>query len=251
MSAFKNSYEDVAYATAYAKLEFPGTYYLAFRDLPEILAEHAPGTRALDFGCGAGRSTRFLRRLGFNAVGADIANDMIRAARAIDPIGDYRLTADGDLGELPDETFDVALSAFTFDNVPTRARKVRLFLELARTLKSAGCIVNLVSAPEIYHHEWMSFSTRDYPENRDAKNGDEVRIINTAIEDRRPAIDVLWTDEAYRETYEAAGLRVIDVRRPLGRPDEPFDWINETTIAPWVIYVLGKKRIEALNECLA
>ncbi|MFI5110059.1 MAG: hypothetical protein ACHP9S_10750 [Terriglobales bacterium] len=27
------------------------------------------GTKALDFGCGAGRSTRFLRKLGFNATG--------------------------------------------------------------------------------------------------------------------------------------------------------------------------------------
>jgi hypothetical protein len=26
--------------------------------------------------------------------------------------------------------------------------------------------------------------------------------------------------------------------RPLGREDEPFAWVNETRIAPWVIYVL-------------
>ncbi len=32
---FRNCYDDDAYAAAYAKLEFPGTYCLAFRDLPE------------------------------------------------------------------------------------------------------------------------------------------------------------------------------------------------------------------------
>ena len=59
MSAgFANVYEDDARAHAYAGLDFPGTYWLAFRDLPAILARHATGRRALDFGCGAGRSTR-------------------------------------------------------------------------------------------------------------------------------------------------------------------------------------------------
>jgi len=31
-----NCYEDANRASAYAKLEFANTYYLAFRDLPEI-----------------------------------------------------------------------------------------------------------------------------------------------------------------------------------------------------------------------
>ncbi len=70
---FSNVYEDKARAEAYAKLEFPGTYYLAYRDLPAIIDEHVRGREALDFGCGTGRSTRFLRRLGFGAVGVDIA----------------------------------------------------------------------------------------------------------------------------------------------------------------------------------
>jgi len=49
-----------------------GTYYLAYRDLPALIQQHVPGRRALDFGCGAGRSTRFLQRLGFQVFGADI-----------------------------------------------------------------------------------------------------------------------------------------------------------------------------------
>ena len=58
-----NLYEDARRTQAYARLEFPGTYYLAYRDLPAILIEHVKGRKALDFGCGAGRSTRFLRKL--------------------------------------------------------------------------------------------------------------------------------------------------------------------------------------------
>ncbi|HUU83804.1 MAG TPA: class I SAM-dependent methyltransferase [Phycisphaerae bacterium] len=235
---FRNSYEDDAYAAAYAKLEFPGTYYLAFRDLPEILSGHVAGRAALDFGCGTGRSTRFLTKLGFDAVGVDIAEEMIRKARAIDPAGDYRLVADGDLDRFANGSFDLVLSAFTFDNIPTAAKKVGMFSQLTRVLKAGGRIVSLVSSPEIYRHEWASFTTRDFPENRQAKCGDRVRIIVTALEDKRPVVDVIWPDEDYREVYRRSGLDVVEVYRPLGRPDEPYDWVNETTIAPWVIYVL-------------
>ncbi len=84
----KNCYEDTVRASAYARLEFPGTYFLAYRDLPALIDEHAQGARALDFGCGSGRSTRFLKSLGFHAVGLDISEDMIRNARALDADGD-------------------------------------------------------------------------------------------------------------------------------------------------------------------
>ena len=65
---FSNVYEDRDRAASYAKLAFPGTYHLAYRDLPAIIAQHVPGGRALDFGCGTGRSTRFVRDLGFETV---------------------------------------------------------------------------------------------------------------------------------------------------------------------------------------
>ena len=236
--AFRNTYEDTAYADAYAKLEFPGTYFLAYRDLPDIFAMHVKGQRALDVGCGTGRSTRFLRKLGFEAVGIDIAGEMIQRAQALDPRGDYRLVADGDLGQFGDEEFNLTLAAFTFDNIPTVEMKVKTFTEISRVLKGDGRIVNLVSSPEIYKHEWASFSTKDFPENRRAKCGDQVRIIVTALEDKRPAVDVIWPDEDYPDVYRRAGLETVSAYRPLGKECEPFEWVNETRIAPWVIYVL-------------
>ena len=81
---FVNVYEDTKRAAAYSKLEFPGTYYLAYRDLPKIILEHVKGRKAIDFGCGTGRSTRFLKKLGFDTVGVDIAEEMIKRAREMD-----------------------------------------------------------------------------------------------------------------------------------------------------------------------
>ena len=239
---FSNVYDDDVRADAYAKLEFPGTYYLAYRDLPAIIDEHVRGTEALDFGCGTGRSTRFLRKLGFHTVGVDIAPQMLERAREADPEGEYRLVPDGDLSSLAPERYDLVLSVFTFDNIPTMEKKVALFRSLGRRLKDGGRIVSLVSSPEIYVNEWASFSTKDFPENRVAKSGDRVRIVMLDVEDRRPVEDILWTAEGYDEVYGRAGLAPIKSYRPLAGQSEGFSWVSETTVAPWTICVLGTER---------
>ena len=240
---FSNVYEDAKGAEAYAKLEFPRTYYLAYRDIPEIIFEHVKGRNAIDFGCGTGRSTRFLQKLGFNTVGVDISQDMIKKAREIDPKGDYRLVKEGDLSLFKDNACDLALSAFTFDNIPTMEKKVKILREIRRLLKTEGIMVNSVSSPEIYTHEWASFSTKDFSENKRARSGDKVRIIVTELEDKRPVEDIVWTDEYYRKTYQKAGLQIVEAHKSLAKENEPYKWINETRIAPWVTYVLKKAKV--------
>ncbi|MCP4725903.1 MAG: class I SAM-dependent methyltransferase [bacterium] len=237
---FVNVYEDTRRVDSYAKLEFPGTYYLAYRDLPEIINEHAAGRNAVDFGCGTGRSTRFLQKYGFNTTGIDISEDMILKAREFDPDGDYRLIEEGSKGNLPESAFDLVLSVFTFDNIPSMETKVSIFRALADLLNNEGRIINLVSSPEIYVNEWASFSTKDFPENRSAVSGDKVKIIMTDVDDRRPVEDIVFSDEDYRKTYEQAGLKIVKTYRPLAVENEQFEWINETKIPPWVIYVLER-----------
>jgi SAM-dependent methyltransferase len=241
MTAPFNVYEDRRRAESYARLEFPGTYYLAFRDIPELLEKHCRGRNAVDFGCGAGRSTRFLRDLGYKAKGVDISDEMVRKAVEIDPDGDYFAIEDGDLGCLEDASADVVLSAFTFDNIPSWEGKRRSLHAIRNVLKETGVFINLVSSPELYRNEWASFTTKDFPENLAAKSGDIVRIVMTDVEDGRPVNDVLFPEESYRDVYTCVGFEPVEVIRPLGREDEPYDWISETEIAPWTIYVLKRR----------
>jgi hypothetical protein len=74
-------------------------------------------------------------------------------------------------------------------------------------------MVNLVSSPEIYLHEWASFTTKDFLENSSARSGDAVRIIVTDHEDRRPV--------EYRTIYQQAGLGAVEMVKPLAKGDEP------------------------------
>ena len=243
---FSNVYEDATRARAYSALEFPGTYHLAFRDLPLLLGKCARGARALDFGCGAARSTRFLRDLGFEAIGVDISELMLREARRLDPAGDYRLIADGSLAEFASGTLDVILAAFTFDNIPTD-RKSRALCELQRILAPGGCLVLVVSTPAIYCHEWASFSTRDYPANLRAADGEPVHIVMLDVPDRRPVVDILCGDGCYRALFAAASLAVVESLQPLATGAEPVQWVSETTVPPWNIYVLraaGEELVE-------
>jgi len=235
-----NVYGDDTRAASYAALEFPNTYYLAYRDLPEIIAEHTQGQKAVDFGCGAGRSTRFLQGLGFDTIGVDISESMIRNARQIDPKGDYRLVPEGSLSPLTGNTYDLILSAFTFDNIPTKEKKVNLFTEFRRVLKRGGVVMNLVSTPELYQNDWASFTTTIFPENFTATCGEIVKTMMKDVDDKRPVADILWPDENYRKVYKEADLELMDSHKPLATDDEPYEWINETKIAPWIIYVLKK-----------
>jgi trans-aconitate methyltransferase len=238
---FSNVYADEARARHYATLEFPGTYYLAYRDLPAIIAEHVSGRKALDFGCGAGRSTRFLKSVGFDAIGIDISATMIELARNADPAGAYRCVENGDFSAFESDSVDLVLSAFAFDNIPAVGNRCELLHGLSRLLTNQGRIVVLGSTPEIYRHEWASFTTKNFPENRLAKSGETVRIVMKDVADSRPVVDIVWSHDDYMNLFAASELELVAQYRPLGDPSDGHDWLNETSIAPWVIYVARQK----------
>ena len=236
---FENTYGDARRAAAFDELDFSGTYYLAVRDLQRILSDHVQGERALDFGCGTGRSSRYLKELGFETQGVDISGEMVALAQRRDPGGDYRVIPDGDFGVLAEGSFDLVFCAFTFDNIPGHDHKVRLFSGLRQLLAEHGRIVNIVSTPEIYTHDWVTFSTSAYPENRAARCGDVVRIVTTEYSDGRPVEDIIWPHEDYLAVYREARLTTLLHERPIATGEEGIAWVSETAVAPWSIYVLG------------
>lgn len=238
---FFNVYDDRQRAEAYGTLELPGTYYLAYRDLPAIISKHVSGRRALDFGCGAGRSTRFLKKLNFDTVGIDISSSMIQAAKNADRHGDYRLVKDGDFSDFEMESFDLVFSSFAFDNIPDVAKRCELLRGVSRLLNRDGRIMLLGSTPDIYRHEWASFTTKDFPENRYAQSGTPVRIVMKDVTDSRPVVDIIWFHDDYLKLFGASDLELVAHYTPLGRKDDPSDWLNEISIAPWIIYVLKRK----------
>lgn len=237
---FNNVYENAKRAEAYSKLQFPGTYYLAYRDIPELILKHVKGRKAIDFGCGTGRSTRFLKKYGFNTIGIDISEAMIKIAKELDPKGDYRLVKGSNFDQFKKDYFDLVFSGFTFDNIPNVTNRIQILKELGKLINKDGRIILLESTPEIYINEWLSFSTKDFPENRYAKSGDKVKIIMTDVEDKRPVEDIIWFNDDYLDLFSKSEMKLVETRKPLAKTEEPYQWVNEIKIAPWVIYVLKK-----------
>jgi ubiquinone/menaquinone biosynthesis C-methylase UbiE len=240
LSSFINSWGNSERAESYARLEFPNTYYLAYRDLPEIISAHVSGKEAVDFGCGTGRSTRFLKQMGFKVKGIDISADMLSMAKKFDRNGEYYLVENGSYGHLGESKYDLVQSIFTFDNIPGWETRTNILSALGRLLNPSGRIVMLDSTPELYKLEWASFSTKEFPENHTAKTGDIVKDIMLDVEDRRPVEDIFWTVADYHELFRRSGLKLEATYKPLGRKEEPFEWVSELHTAPWMIFVLGR-----------
>jgi hypothetical protein len=102
-------------------------------------------------------------------------------------------------------------------------------------------MILLGSTPEIYVHEWVSFTTQQFAENRAARNGSAVRIVMKDVDDQRPVVDIVWSHDDYLDLFRTSGLELIAHHKPLGRQDEPWAWLTETAIAPWVIYVTASE----------
>ncbi len=237
-----NPYEDDARAATYAKLDIKNTYYLAYRDLPHLFAKYGISGSALDYGCGTGRSTRFLRDHGFSTIGVDISEAMIAKAHENEPKSDYRVISPGNLKDFPDNKFDLVVSIMPFDSIATIQEKASALVEISRVLKPGGWKILVASSHDIYLREWVSFSAAQFPENRSAKDGDTVKVVINDTGDRRAVEDILWTESAYVETFKETPLQLIDTQHPIAAPDDDYqcEWISERDHAPWIVFVLRK-----------
>lgn len=225
------------HAPEFAELDIEGTYYLAFRDIPELVQKHVNGKKALDYGCGPGRSTRFLKSLGFDTVGVDISHAMLKQARLKDETGEYHHIQSGQI-PFEDMSFDLIFSSFVFLETSSLDEMEKILFEMKRVLKRDGFIIIVTTPTEHYKANWVSFSY-DFPENKRAiHSGEAVKLLirGTGV----ILYDYYWTEQDYEQVFNHVGLRMTEILKPLGRDDDPVEWLDEKTIAPLLIYRLDK-----------
>ncbi len=111
-------------------------------DLDILTPDQDPRTlRLLEIGCGIGRMTRFLANIFGDVCATDVSKEMIAKGR--NHLRDLRNVrfqeTDGvDFGELADCTFDVALSAFVYQHVPSRSIIRANLADAYRVLRPGG-----------------------------------------------------------------------------------------------------------------
>ena len=236
----EHDYEKYAYA--YAQLGINKGYYLAFRDIPSIIKQlDISGRTALDYGCGTGRSTRFLKELGFDTIGVDISQSMISIAENMDPKGKYSLIESGNL-PYDDEMFDLIFSSFVLIEIPSLELLNDVMADLRRVLKKDGKIIIVTSIVENVKEKWGAF-TYDFKENEHPlRSGDPLKLL---IYDSNIILyDYNWFEDDYYKVFDQSGLAVDERYTPLGKEDDPYTWDIESEKKYYYIYVLERKKDE-------
>lgn len=231
------------FSPQYSQLKIEDSYFLAFRTAAELLEkERLDKSRVLDFGCGAGRSTRFLKSLGFETTGIDISRDMLAQARQQDQ-GDYHWLNSKVLPFSP-QSFDIIFQSFVLLEYSSTAQITETFTEFNRVLDDNGTVIVVTGSEEYYCHDWLSFKIGNgdkigVEQENSLTSGSQVKVAirGTNI----VLLDYFWTDADYRKAFQAAGFDVIKMVQPLAQGDEPFDWVNECQFPCWTIYVLKKR----------
>ncbi|MFY9590271.1 class I SAM-dependent methyltransferase [Rickettsia endosymbiont of Halotydeus destructor] len=224
------------YAQAYSKLEITGTQYLAFRDIPNIIKNYVKGNKVLDYGCGVGKSTTFLKSLELDVEGVDINEEMLRIANLNDPKGIYKLIKSGNI-PAENNTYDLVFSSWVMMEVESKEELVNISKEIARVLKNGGIFIMLVCNENTYNRDWLSENT-EFPENQNLTSGSTVRMFFKNID--LSIYDYFWTKEDYKYMLDQADLKIINIHQPLGTDQDGYPWVNEKTISPVSIYVASK-----------
>lgn len=223
-------------ANLYSKLGIRGTGYLAFRDIPGLIKKYTQGRLTLDFGCGTGRSSRFLKSLGLIVDAVDISQEMIDKACQIDQSIAYSKITQN---KVPREFdfYDVVFSSLVLFEISSIDELLEIFKEIHRVLKYNGIFVVVTGSTEMYNHTWLSLDV-DYKENRNLKSGSlaKIRLKEVDLE----LHDYYWTDSDYKNIIALSKFSLVEQVSPLGHPNDNYNWLSERYFSPYVIYVLQK-----------
>lgn len=235
LQVFSSTHDYQQFSEQYSKLRIEGTYYLAFEPLGELIERYGLKGRSLDFGCGAGRSTRFLKTLGFDVVGVDKSLSMLQHAQR--SIGGTYYLLDSEKLPFPAASFNLAFQSFVLLEYASIPEMISTFKELNRVLTSNGAAIVVTGSEDYYRRNWCSFQL-EHDENLNLSAGSTAKVMIQGTD--IVLFDYYWTDADYRHVFEQSGFNVVEMVQPLARGDEPFDWVNEREFPCWSIYVLKK-----------
>ena len=175
MTLIDNKTELKKYAKLYAIKNLKATpKSLAFRDLPELFSKYHVGNNALDFGCGVGESTLFLKSQGFNVCGVDINAEMIAIAEKNDPNGEYVHISHAKI-PYKDSIYDLVFASFVLVEMSSLEQIQEVLNETSRVLKNKGFFIAILCSKNLYKYKWKKINT-DFPQNKNLKRGQKVRV---------------------------------------------------------------------------
>lgn len=168
--------------------------------------------RALEIGCGEGRVSRELKKLGFRVTATDAVAELVEAARLADSAEDYAVA---DAKNLPfdDGQFDLVVAynvLMDVENVPVTVQEIRrvmkpngmLFISLVHPFRDRGRFVD--SDPDAAFVVSGTYFGRERFEGEEKRAGLSMHFAG-------------WSQplESYVAALESAGLAITSLREPV------------------------------------
>jgi SAM-dependent methyltransferase len=213
-----------------------GTGFLAFRDIARILEQYVSGVKALDFGCGAGRSTRILKENGLTVTGVDTSEDMIKKAGDISKDIEFKWVEKNCFDDVGSQ-YDLIFLSFVLMEISSTEEITVLISKLSGLLSKEGKIILIVASDDFYTSDWLSVDTKPYS-NELKQSGNIVAVY---LKDYHTEIhDYLWREEDVEQCFIQSDMIVVKKLKPLGVSSDKKKWVDEYTKAPFVLYVIAK-----------
>lgn len=234
MSAHTKSTAEKYNKLADSEDRFGRTDYLVTRELPRVISKYNVKSSILDFGCGTGLSTRFLKSLNYDCIGVDSNPEMLNLAIQNDPSGIYIKSITDIVLPFENDRFEMVVSTFVLFEIESLNTMISVFKEISRILRHGGTFIAVTGSEELYKRDWLSLDVKNYPENKNPKSGDICRInlkdINLILN------DYFWTHDDYVYASKDAGLLLAKSSFPLGCVNDGINWKDEIYYPPYVFY---------------
>jgi ubiquinone/menaquinone biosynthesis C-methylase UbiE len=194
--------------------------------------------KILDYGCGTGSFSRYLRDRGAKVTGVDISLGMIDVACRTSPFGIsyYRINT-GDLDRFRERQFDHAVSNFVFCAIPAKSMIKKILKEIFRILRNNGSFV-------LMNTNWEESNGREFVSSKleycdDLTSEQRIRVITKSDP---PIIfeDYFRSKEEYRNLIEEAGFKVEAIEEPRASGNDSF-WMDEKEYPPFFL-IVGRKK---------
>jgi SAM-dependent methyltransferase len=155
-----------------------------FFDKDEKLLVDPTVSSAVDFGCGPGRMVNRTKNFGFKQVdGIDISEYAIEYARNHFPDSTFYVSSGIDVGQVPDNTYDIAYSTIAIQHIPCKTIRMNIVRGLYNCLKPGGYVSLQVAyhptmTAGVWSHDTEHASYDSDFWNAKATNGHADMVIN-------------------------------------------------------------------------
>lgn len=182
-----------------------GERIVRFADYLLSLGNDASELRVLDAGCGPGRDSLHLQKLGFQVTGVDVSEGMIaEARRRVSPPAEFQVMDLRDL-RFPEAHFDGIWCNASLLHVP-RAAVPGVLAQMRRVLRAEGMLYLAVKEGE----------------------GEAVR----GRDEGKPRFFTYFAKKELRTLVTDAGFRIIDSGHGHGMSAEGLPWLHLFAAAP-------------------